>query len=404
MDGLDTAAMMADRPYATACAVKQRLAAMTSRRRYGSGETLKTPSPERLAASTIDAPFDPSSSPAHIAGDSDTVLYLAYGSNLSNETFRGNRGIKPLSQINVQVPSLRLTFDLPGIAYLEPCFANSGTRDPDNDPPKDSTEVQESNEKSPLLAGRRTRSHRHKDEWHKGLIGVVYEVTAKDYAHIIATEGGGSSYHDILVECHPFETADPTKPVPQNPSVPPFKAHTLFAPATPPGEDPPPKEGGRFSRPDRSYAQPSARYLKLITDGATELNLPYEYQDYLHSLRPYTISTAKQRIGQFVFLTIWIPIVAMIFAMGKLFVDDKGRQPPWMREFTGAVFKGAWASYDNFFKPMFGDGERSIADGGDDSEDEHAAHANAKRMGRTWSRSAGERLDEKDIEKAGQGP
>jgi hypothetical protein len=39
------------------------------------------------------------------------MLYLAYGSNLSNETFRGNRGIKPLSQVNVQVPSLRLTLD-----------------------------------------------------------------------------------------------------------------------------------------------------------------------------------------------------------------------------------------------------------------------------------------------------
>src|SRR5262245_9154043 len=42
-----------------------------------------------------------------------SVLYLAYGSNLCNETFRGVRGIKPLSQINVVVPSLRLTFDLP---------------------------------------------------------------------------------------------------------------------------------------------------------------------------------------------------------------------------------------------------------------------------------------------------
>ena len=229
---------------------------------------------------------------------------------------------------------------------------------------------------------------------------MVYEVTAKDYAHIIATEGGGSSYHDVLVDCHPFETADPTKPVPQDPTLPPFKAHTLFAPATPPGEDPPPEEGGRFSRPDTSYAQPSARYLKLITDGADELNLPYEYQDYLHSLRPYTITSGKQRIGQFVFLSIWLPIVGMIFAMANLFIDDKGRQPKWMREFSGATFKAAWASYDKFFKPMFGDGERTIADGGDDSGDDKTAEREGRRIARTWRWGEGANERGGDVEKA----
>lgn len=390
---------MTDRAFATAQAVMQHLTDRTSRRKNTNKMTLPSPSPSRLAASLDDRPFDLAETPENVASTEDTVLYLAYGSNLCKETFRGNRGIKPLSQINVQVPSLRLTFDLPGIAYLEPCFANSGTRDPENDRPSSVAAGEISDEKSPLLARRRDEGQYRKNGWHKGLIGVVYEVTAKDYAHIIATEGGGSSYHDVLVDCHPFETADPTKPVPQNPTLPPFKAHTLFAPATPPGEDPPPKEGGRFSRPDPSYAQPSARYLKLITDGADELDLPYEYQDYLHSLRPYTVSNAKQRIGQFVFLSIWLPIVAMIFAMGKIFVDDKGRQPPWMREFSGAVFKGSWASYDSFFKPMFGDGERTIADGGDDCGDEREAKVAAKRIERTWSWSGGGVEAGQDVEK-----
>jgi len=311
------------------------------------------------------------------------VLYLAYGSNLCNETFRGKRGIKPLSQVNVQVPSLRLTFDLPGIAYLEPCFANSGKRDPANDAPRQDSAPEVLDEKSPLLTRRRDDDDYRKNQWHKGLIGVVYEVTAEDYAHIIATEGGGSSYHDILVDCHPFATADPTKPVPQTPTLPSFKAHTLFAPATDPGEDPP-ADGGRFQRPDTSYAQASARYLKLITDGAAELQLPYEYQDYLHSLRPYTVTNAKQRIGQFVFLSIWVPIVMMVFGMGKLFVDDKGRQPAWMKEFTGAVFKGAWASYDDFFKPLFGDGERTISDGGEESNNHTATRPAMGRAQRSW--------------------
>jgi hypothetical protein len=216
-----------------------------------------------------------------------------------------------------------------------------------------------SNEKSPLLTRQTSRDKYRKDRWHKGLIGVVYEVTPADYAHIIQTEGGGASYQDILVDCHPFATLDPADPVPQNPTLPPFKAHTLFAPALDPS-DPPPDDGGRFQRPDPSYAQPSARYLKLMKDGASELGLPYEYQDYLHSLRPYTTTSTKQRVGEYVFLSLWLPIVMLIFAMGKMFADDKGRLPVWLRELTGAVFKGVWASYDNFFKAIFGDGERTV--------------------------------------------
>ncbi|KAK6437705.1 hypothetical protein LTR95_006101 [Oleoguttula sp. CCFEE 5521] len=297
-----------------------------------------------------------------------TVLYLAYGSNLSNETFRGKRGIKPLSQVNVQVPSLRLTFDLPGLPYAEPCFANSGTRDAEKDRSSYSAEDLAS-EKTPLLSNGSSPDGYRKDSWHKGLIGVVYEVSPEDYAHIIATEGGGASYHDLLVDCHPFASSDPAVSVPQAPTLPAFKAHTLFAPAAQDG-DAPPKDGGRFQRPDTSYAQPSARYLKLITDGAAECGLPYEYQDYLHALRPYTLTSNKQRIGQFVFLSIWLPFIMLCFALGRQFADKDGLTPTWLRQLTAAIFKGCWVSYDGFFKPLFGDGERSIPDGGDEAPED----------------------------------
>ncbi len=292
----------------------------------------------------------------------NTVLYLGYGSNLSKEKFRGDRGIKPLSQVNVQVPTLRLTFDLPGIPYGEPCFANSGTRDPDKDRPYKSE-----NEKSPLLTRKPGKDRYHKDRWHKGLIGVVYEVTPEDYAHIIATEGGGAAYKDITVDCHPLPVDNPDASVPQMPTLPPFKAHTLFAPAVPPGEAPP-KDGTRFQRPDMSYAQPSARYLKLITDGASESGLPYEYQDYLLNIRSYTITTSKQRIGAFIFTAIWTPIIFGIFALSKLLADKKGRVPSWLRNLLAAVFKAVWIAYDAVFKPIFGDGERTLTDGGGDEE------------------------------------
>jgi hypothetical protein len=332
--------------------------------------TVRHPSTTRLRASLVEQPFDLHEFTKNAQSKKGTVLYLAYGSNLSNETFRGSRGIKPLSQINVQVPSLRLTFDLPGIPYTEPCFANSASRDPHNDPPRTQERRAAEDEKAPLLESRGKKRYR-KDGWHKGLIGVVYEVTPEDYAHIIATEGGGASYHDILVDCHPFVSSDPAIPVPQNPTLPPFKAHTLFAPAMPPGEDPP-KDGGRLQRPDTSYAQASARYLKLIKDGAAELGLPFEYQNYLHSMQPYTITTFKQRVGQLVFSAFWLPVISVIFLAGKMFADENGILPAWLRAFAAAVFSGCWASYDAFFKPLFGDGERTIEDDGDDVNDTSA--------------------------------
>ena len=267
---------------------------------------------------------------------SDTVLYLGYGSNLSAKTFLGKRNIKPLSQVNVVVPEIALTFNLPGIPYTEPCFANSRYRKSETD------------EKG---------SDYHKDHWQKGLVGVVYEVTKSDYAHIIATEGGGSGYQDVLVDCYAL-SSNPKDKVPSTPTGQAFKAHTLFAPVA-----------TREGRPDPSYAQPSARYLKLITDGAAEHSLPYEYQDFLHQIRTYHVTTTKQMLGQFLFAMIWAPILLFIFrGAASIFIRPDGTYPPWFKAFARTTFAACWGSYDDFFKPLFGDGERTIGDEGDDGD------------------------------------
>ncbi|KAI4618556.1 hypothetical protein J4E80_005158 [Alternaria sp. BMP 0032] len=299
-------------------------------------EAIPQPSQARLDASLTDAPLDTeklvSQQSATPQEKAKTVLYLAYGSNLCNETFRGVRGIRPLSQVNVLVPSLRLTFDLPGFPYKEPCFANTALRVPD-------------------------AQDYHKDRWHKGLVGVVYEVTLSDYAHIIATEGGGSAYDDILVDCY---VLPPSDTVPTTPDSKPFKAHTLFAPIV--DSENRVQTTDRVKRPDPSYAQPSARYLKLITDGAAECNLPNEYQEYLHNIRTYTITTKKQAMGKAIFMGIWMPFIAFIFAMGRKLQDKKGRSPWWLAKLSAMVFGGMWISYDSVFKGTFGDGERTIGD------------------------------------------
>lgn len=262
------------------------------------------------------------------AGDGKTILYLAYGSNLSAETFKGNRGIKPISALNVHVPSLNLEFDLPGVPYTEPCFANTSYR---------------------TIPNAALTKH-HKNGWHKGLVGVVYEVTLEDYRTIKSTEGGGASYIDIVVECYALPVGKKT--VEEEPSGATFKAHTLFCPPN-----------DKTSRPDPYYAQASARYLKLLTDGGEEHSLPDEYMAYLYNLQPYTITTRRQSAGKYIFATLWMPLILPIMGLGKLFADKEGKIPSWLARIFEILFRLLWLSYDKVFKPAFGDGERTIEKG-----------------------------------------
>lgn len=85
----------------------------------------RQPSIARQQASLNEAPVDLSAPiEASVNGEAEqpkTILYLAYGSNLAAETFLVKRAIRPMSQVNVVVPELVMTFDLAGLPYVEPC-------------------------------------------------------------------------------------------------------------------------------------------------------------------------------------------------------------------------------------------------------------------------------------------
>ncbi|KIW17674.1 hypothetical protein PV08_04869 [Exophiala spinifera] len=311
-------------------------------RRANYDERIPVTSLERQRQSLNDHPFESplSATQALNKPDATSVLYLGYGSNLCAETFQGRRNVKPLSQVNVVVPSMSLSFDLPGVPYSEPCFGNLRLRD------ASAAEIARQDWRN---------QDYHKDQWKKGLVGVVYEVTKEDFVNIIATEGGGSGYKDVLVDCFAL-SGDPTEDVPWKPQGQPFKAHTLFAPAD-------------VARPDHSYAQPSSRYLKLITDGASEHALPLEYQAFLHRIRTYHLTTTKQQLGSYIFLAIWSPFFLFMFSGAAVFLRPDGTYPKWLATFFRVMFTAVWASYDNFFKPIFGDGERTIGDNEEDGDD-----------------------------------
>jgi len=291
---------------------------------------------ERTAAhigetSTVETPLLSSSSIE--TNSNGTVYYLAYGSNLSKATFRGMRGINPLSSQNVHVPSLDLTFDLPGMPYSEPCFANSRYRDI-NAPP--------------------TKSPYHKDRWQNGMIGVVYEVTIDDFRTIIKTEGGGVGYQDVIVDCFvlPEGVKSLDKGLRQDGTA--IRAHTLLA-----SRD---NTSGWATRADPSYAQPSARYLGLIISGGEEHNLPADYMEYLKDIRPYRVTTFRQKVGKRVFGATWWTGLMFIFTMGRLLSGKDGRVPGWYAVIMKAYIQLLFFVYDNVLKKVFGDGERTIED------------------------------------------
>ena len=358
----------------------------------------ETPSPSKIPRTTLSrleqSPADGSATP-----ELDTVLYLAFGSNLCAETFLGKRKIQPLSSINVTAPSLRLTFSIPGLPYLEPCFANTAPRkipkepllpDPQNPAPVVPPPIADPD-------GPPT--------WDKGLVGVVYEVTKEDYARILATEGGGSSYHEIVVPCLAIP---PRMQVPENPGgvIPkPFLARTLCMPILP--EIPTKPEESKMSdgedsgdgdddknkkrkgwwwwltrnrqRPDPEYAEPSLRYLNLIRTGAAEHELPDEYQAYLAALHSYTVTRTSQKMARLAMAIMWGPAIIVIFSLGSMLADkESGRVPTWYAGVMTGMFNCVWWSYDVVFKRVFGDGERTM----ERDEEERAWWVFGRREGR----------------------
>ncbi|KAI5293312.1 hypothetical protein KEM52_005656 [Ascosphaera acerosa] len=350
-------------------------------------------------------------------GDDDpdrTILYLAYGSNLAAKNFLDRRGVRPVSQINVLVPELRLTFDQPGLPYLEPCFATTEFRDPaSDDPPATATQggaaaAAAADRSRYAEAGRLLATATHKQPWRKPLVGVAYEVTPADYAKIIRTEGGGMAYQDVLVDCFPFPAGfTPEQEVPLHPEAyaKPFRAHTLLSFSTAlkvktyeerrpslhggtsldgnghglpmaqrqgkqtdggeaaellPGSEPPRSTWQKYLRPHKGYSQPSQRYKNLLVTGAAEHALPEEYQEYLAATQAYHVTSFSQKIARAIIVAVFLPVEIVLMTLMIMLADkETGKSPQWLGFCRRCTAVTVWTLYDWVLGPMFGDGEKT---------------------------------------------
>ena len=101
----------------------------------------------------------------------ETLWYFAYGSNMSSTKFTGSRGIVPLDTARAFVPHWMMTMEIPGLPYSEPAFSSLK--------PRMATSAE--------------------DVGAPDVIGLAYLITAEQYRHVIASEGGGTAYSDVEI-------------------------------------------------------------------------------------------------------------------------------------------------------------------------------------------------------------
>ena len=157
------------------------------------------------------------------AEDAFLVNYFAYGSNVGSKTFSTRRNIQPKRVQNGKILDYQLSFNVPGVPFLEPAFA-SVTR-------------------------------QKGEETH----GVCYTITKDEFRYLLQTEG---SYDVVDVDVFVYGERDIEGVL--------MKAKTLT----------------HRDVAARRDLQPSKRYRDLIVEGAKERGLEKSWIEFLEKM-PY---------------------------------------------------------------------------------------------------------------------
>jgi cation transport regulator ChaC len=154
------------------------------------------------------------------AGETSTVWYFAYGSNMQRATFCGRRGIEYRRALPARVRGWRLVIDKPPLVPVGEGFANIV--------PEPEAEV----------------------------LGVLYEITDEDLAHVDLTEG-------VLIGN--YERIEVTVSTLGEPALELVAATLVSDKRTP-------------------ELLPSDRYMQCLISGAEEHGLPAEYVARLRTI------------------------------------------------------------------------------------------------------------------------
>jgi gliotoxin/aspirochlorine biosynthesis gamma-glutamylcyclotransferase len=302
---------------------------------------------------------------AHEPQSSETpgdIWYLAYGSNMSRAKFTGGRGIKPKAAARVRVPGWILAFNIPGMPYSEPAFTSivrresiSGTgfgsenQKNLNEPVKQNRSVatctrpclnQNShlnsangsygNEKSAFLQEEMLAEN------FPDVLGVAYLITADQYTHVIASEGGGIAYSDIELSARPVSEADSELVGGDSVCV-----RTL---------------GAILHR--EPWPLPSKRYMDIINTGAVEADLPGYYREFLAKIKTYEApKRGRGKAGASVFLAVFGPLLGACEKITDATMKSDGHVPFITMWLVRAAVWMIWTVHDFLFAPLIGRGD-----------------------------------------------
>ncbi|KAI4154653.1 MAG: hypothetical protein LQ340_001540 [Diploschistes diacapsis] len=287
------------------------------------------------------SPISIGSSNANRNTSPEKIWYFAYGSNLSAAKFTGSRGIVPLARANVRLPAYKLALNVPGLPYSEPTFMgieplnqqhrfsnHQSEANPSSNSNSGSCPGSSVDEKLALLSSLEEGPAPTPDP---AVTGVAYLITAAQYTHVFASEGGGIVYADA------FATACPVSPADEA-----IIGGTTITVRT---------LGVVASVQRHPHPRASARYMDICLSGAVEAGLPLAYRRYLASFSAYVPPEegTRARAGALVFLALWGPVMGAAERLTKRTMREDGYAP----------------FHDWVFGPVFGRGDGV---GGEESE------------------------------------
>ncbi|KAK8044764.1 hypothetical protein PG993_004788 [Apiospora rasikravindrae] len=239
------------------------------------------------------------------------IWYLAYGSNLSTAKFIHDRGITPISAVVVTVPGWILSMDSAGVPYSEPSFAST------------------------------TQLHNTTgDEKTVQLIGTAYYLSPDMYAKVIASEGGGIAYAEVVVWAERLDRGDKgTDGGVTSPRA--IQVRSLVTML-------------------RREARPSVRYMTLLQTGAVEAHVPPSYQKFLAGIPVYHAPTQPfAKLGATLFLAFWGRIMSLMEKITKTSLKNSktGNAPVWVIVMVRVVVITMWLYHDFIHAPIWGRGD-----------------------------------------------
>ncbi|ORZ39220.1 hypothetical protein BCR44DRAFT_41213 [Catenaria anguillulae PL171] len=232
------------------------------------------------------------------------VWYLGYGSNMNPDVLTGRRRVRPARAVAVSAPGYKLTFQCPGLSYLEPCFASIDVRSL----PADSH--------IPILHG------------------VACDITREEFEMIRQTEGMG--YAVVRINCFPVTKQDQIEFGRSMTAV------TLM-------QVPDDRLNGHI---------PSKRYWNLLVQGASHHGLPESYQLWLQSIPHYQVSHIGQHIGRAITVCLCAPmfLISVIIRATWRILSRQSEPPPGLHVAFRTYMHGVWFMYEHGMRFVLGDG------------------------------------------------